>query len=192
MKSGSSNDSPRSRSIVRAYESRRTSSPGKAARARSSRVSAGRLVSLWPGCPATRIVSSCKAKCSFAALARPTWPTWGGSKAPPKRPVTGSAPLEHLVAQLDLVACARTRRLQDRLELLTHGRAARDAEAALGAEHAVRAPRRLWPVDEVVDELLVVAGCKRHDLIRWDELEERALQILDPGSGRGRHAEHAH
>src|SRR5712691_9429514 len=167
MKSGSVNDSSRSRSIVRACGSRRTSSSGNAARARSSRVSAGRLVCLWPGCATTRIVSCGNSKCCFAALTRPTWPRCGGSKAPPKRPVTSSAPLEHfLVAELDLVARPHARGFQHCLELLPHGRAARDAEAALGSEHAVGVPGRLRSVDQVVDELLVVPGRSRHDLIR--------------------------
>ena len=48
-RAGSSNDSARSRSIVRGYGSSRTSSSGNAARASSSRVSAGRCTSLWPG-----------------------------------------------------------------------------------------------------------------------------------------------
>ena len=53
-------------------------------------------------------------------------------------------------------------------------------------------PRRLRPVDEVVDELIVVAGRHGNDLVRRNELEERALQLLDPGARRGGDAEHAH
>ena len=81
---------------------------------------------------------------------RATWPTCGGSNAPPKSATSAirasrrRAPPRRLRAHRPPSGSPRARR---------RGRAARDAEAALGAEHAERAARRLRPVDEVVDEL---------------------------------------
>ena len=69
-----------------------------------------------------------------------------------------SAPLEHLVAELDLVARARTRAFRIASSSSPAGGRAGDAEAALGAEDAIGAPRRLRPVDEVVDELCSSPG----------------------------------
>src|SRR2546421_2808572 len=89
-----------------------------------------------------------------------------------------SSPLEHIVAELDLIALARARRLEDPLELGGVRCLAGDAEAALRSEDPKRAPRGLRPVDEEVDELLLVRGGDGYDFLRRDELEERALQLV--------------
>src|SRR5439155_16016800 len=57
-----------------------------------------------------------------------------------------SLPLEHILAELHLVARARAGGLEDRLELLLGWRLARDAKATLGAEDPKPAPLRPGPV----------------------------------------------
>src|SRR5207302_6313922 len=99
-------------------------------------------------------------------------------------------PFERLFAHLDLVSLARAGRLEDRLELRRVGRPTGDAEAAVGLEHAIRASRRLWAIDEVVDELRLLG--QRNDRLLGNELEERALQVVDARAGRGGHAQHTH
>src|SRR5262249_56684940 len=97
-------------------------------------------------------------------------------------------PLEHLVADLDLLPLACAGGLEDGLELGARRRAAGDTEPALGPEDAIGASRRLRAIDEIVDELLLVA---MHDLLGGNELEEGALELVDAGAGRGRDLEHA-
>src|SRR5581483_3294356 len=96
-------------------------------------------------------------------------------------------PLQRLVADLDLVALAHARGPQDALELVAGRRRPGDTEAALGAKAPEGAPRRLRPVDEVVDELLLVLRRDRDDDVLRDQLEERALQVCDPRTGRRGH-----
>ena len=118
-------------------------------------------------------------------------PRRGRRAAGRTHPRRGLAPLEHLVADLDLVSFARAGGLEDRFELGRLRRPTGDAKAALGAEDPEGAPRRLRPVHEIVDELLLVGRRARDDLLRRHELEERPLQLVDPGAGRGGDAEHA-
>src|SRR6476661_809325 len=117
-------------------------------------------------------MSRSTSNCSFTASATATCPTCGGSKAPPKRAMLRTlAPLEHFVAELDLVAFAHACALQDLLELLGRGRPPGDAEPALRAEHAKRTTRRLRAVDEVVDELELVRRRGGNDNLGGHELE---------------------
>ena len=152
-KMGSSNRSLRSRSTVRGYGSSRTSSSGNAARASSSRTSAGQLDVLVPRTLGDEHGQRAAARSAPSRRVRARRARRAAGRTLRRR---GLLPFERLLSELDLVALARARRLQDRLELVRLGRAAGDAEAAVGAEDAVRATRRLRPVDEVVDELGVV------------------------------------
>ena len=78
---------------------------------------------------------------------------------------------------LDLVAGPRAGLAQGRVQLLLARRAADDAEAAVGAEDAERAPRiGLGPVDEELGEAVrPFLGGRR----RRAELEQAAPEALD-------------
>ena len=108
-KSGSSNDSARSRSIVRGYGSSRTSSSGNAARASSSRVSAGRCTSLCPGCSATRTIEPLDVELLLRRARDARRDRRAAGRTRRRRARSALAPLEHLVAELDLVALAHAR-----------------------------------------------------------------------------------
>src|SRR4051794_28489820 len=72
-------------------------------------------------------------------------------------PQPSCLPLECLVAELDRVPFTHTCRLQDSLELCRRRQRAGDAEAAFGSEHPIPAAGGLRAIDEIVDELLLVA-----------------------------------
>src|SRR5207245_4647734 len=99
-------------------------------------------------------------------------------------------PLEHVFAKLHFVARARAGGFEDRLELRWRRWPAGHPEAALGPEHAVRAPCRLRPVDEEVHELALFE--LRDDLLLGHELEQRAPQLLDARTRRSGDAKDAH
>src|SRR5207244_1150093 len=88
---------------------------------------------------------------------------------------------------IDLVAVARARGAQRRLQLLLCRCVADDAKAAVGAEDAVPAPPRAGPVDQVVDELVR----RPRLLLLGAELEQRPPQLLDALARRGRDPEDA-
>src|SRR5207244_46608 len=107
-----------------------------------------------------------------------------------RRTVLPLLPLQGLAPDLDLVALARAGGLQRGLELLGLWRPPGDAKAAVGPEDPPRAARGLRAVDEEVDQRLLFG----HELLqrgRRAELEEPALQLVDPGAGRRRDAEDA-
>src|SRR5918999_66231 len=97
--------------------------------------------------------------------------------------------LEDLAVDLDLVPLACAGGLERSSELLLSGRHfARDAEATIGPEDAKALAVGPGPVNEEVDEAF---GRSRRDL-RWAELEERSLQLVDAGTGHARDAKDAH
>src|SRR3954471_17184604 len=205
-KTGSSKRSARRSSTVRGWRSRRTSSAGKEARASATRPSTDAGTSRCPGRSLTRTTSRSTPKRSLAASATATWPTCGGSKAPPYRTGTGDlfadgrrgeraegerplVPLEQVLPQLDFVARPCAGRLEDHFELFFRGRLTDDAEAALGAVDAEGAACRARAVDEKVDHL-VRSFDRLFDLWRG-VLKEGAAQLVEARAGRGGDSEDA-
>src|SRR5262249_2650778 len=178
-KTGSSKRRSRSVSTVRACGSSSTSSSGNAARASASLTSAAVATSLCPGWATTRTTKRSKPNRARASRTSATWPTCGGSKTAPKRPVTGTRssprrrrprlPPVHPRPRGPLRAPPRP---ADGRPLCTRGPGAGSGTAGRAARRA----RRSGPVDEEVGHGLLVG----HDLDRWrDEREERAPEVLD-------------
>ena len=174
--------SPRSESTVRGYGSRRTSSSGERGARELEPDVCRQLDVLVPGSLGDEHGQPRQLEALLRAPARARRARCAAGRTRRRR--ARSLPLERLLADLDLVALARAGRLEDRLELGRVGRASLDAEAAVGAEDAVRASRAAAAGRR---------GSRRAPLVRRDgtisslrdELEERALQLVDAGARGG-------
>ena len=154
-KSAASNDSARSRSIVRGNGSTCASSSGNAARASSSRVSIRRAPPCDRGVRQRDRSAARRRTCSRRARPRRGRRAAGRTHRP-KSAIT-SAPLEPRRRRLDLVQ-PPARAFEDPLPSSSGAEGRPVTRKPRSVRNALRAARGLRPVDEVVDELLLVQG----------------------------------
>ena len=178
------NSPPRTVSTVNAFGSSRTSSPGNAAWAIRSRISA----SATTPAVARALLDEHHELVDRQLLARGAGPARRVRCAADRRSRRGcrSRELDDLVADRDLVAFLCARGLERLGQLLVAGRAARDTEARVRSEDAIAAPPRARAIDEVVREALGLLLRQRLGL--GDVPEEPALERVDACAGRRRDA----